>query len=287
MSFVPILYLLCLVAGFLPAIRFQKNKFFYFFYVTAAVDPVYSLLNKIIPIHSSYLYFGIVALLIMWSLPNKAYRWKIIITASVLVSYLRFEDNYWLTLILVEIAVMYTAIVITDYILDEVKLSKQVSIFLILLLIDQILNSIKAFLYFDDIAKTTATYPYMLMSGVIIYIAIAIIGGDRKTSLLSLFLKHSGNDIEVTFTDEEKLISGNVKKYFHGNGLTEIDNQILKLISEDYTSSQIADIVHLSKKTIDKHRHDIRKKLNLPPKSDIKIVAKKIHPNNNNDNNSI
>lgn len=283
MPLMSILYILCLIAGFLPAFRFQKHKFFYFFYVSAAIDPLYILLNKIIAMNASYAFFGAAALLIMWSLPNKAFKVKILLSLPVFFSYLRFEDTYWLTFILIEIVIIYTAIIISDFIWDELKLNNRVSMFLILLLIDQILNVFKVLFYFYDASLSVASAPFMLLTGIILYTAIAIIGWDRTTTLPSFFFEYLRNDTEVTFTDKEKLTTISNGKYSGGNGLTETDQQILKLITENYTSTEIADIIHLSKKTIDKHRHDIRTKLNLPPKADLKIIAKKIYQKNNSD----
>ncbi|MBI1938035.1 MAG: helix-turn-helix transcriptional regulator [Ignavibacteriales bacterium] len=242
------------------------------------------MLNKIAAVNFPYAYLGAASLLIMWSLPNKAFKVKIFLSLPLILSYLRFEDSYWLTFILIELLVIYTAIVISDFIRNEFKVSKQASIFFILLLIDQILNIFKVLFYFYDAALSVASAPFMLLSGVILYTSIAIIGPDRKIALPSLFIWHFENDAAITFTDKEKLVKGTDEKYSGGNGLTEIDQQILKLIAENHTSTEIADKIHLSKKTIDKHRHDIRRKLNLPPKADLKSVSKKLFPNNNDDN---
>jgi DNA-binding NarL/FixJ family response regulator len=45
--------------------------------------------------------------------------------------------------------------------------------------------------------------------------------------------------------------------------LTASERRILKLIGEDYTSKEIADSLHVSVRTIDNHRQNICRKLNL------------------------
>ncbi len=47
------------------------------------------------------------------------------------------------------------------------------------------------------------------------------------------------------------------------NDLTKSERAILKLISQDKTTQQIADELHISYKTVENHRNNISKKLNL------------------------
>ena len=47
------------------------------------------------------------------------------------------------------------------------------------------------------------------------------------------------------------------------NDLTKSERTILKFISQDKTSQQIADELHISHKTVENHRNNISKKLNL------------------------
>jgi DNA-binding CsgD family transcriptional regulator len=45
--------------------------------------------------------------------------------------------------------------------------------------------------------------------------------------------------------------------------LTPSERRILKLVGEDYTSKEIANVLHLSIRTVDNHRQHICRKLNL------------------------
>jgi DNA-binding NarL/FixJ family response regulator len=47
------------------------------------------------------------------------------------------------------------------------------------------------------------------------------------------------------------------------NDLTKSERAILKLVSQDKTTQQIADELHISYKTVENHRNNISKKLNL------------------------
>lgn len=47
------------------------------------------------------------------------------------------------------------------------------------------------------------------------------------------------------------------------DSLTAAEKRVLKLIAEDHTSKEIADVLGISTKTVDNHRHNICKKLNI------------------------
>ena len=57
--------------------------------------------------------------------------------------------------------------------------------------------------------------------------------------------------------------------------LTELEDKILLLISEGMTSQEIADFIHLSKKTVDSHRIKLMKKFDLPNASSLMRFALK------------
>ncbi|HEY6191353.1 MAG TPA: response regulator transcription factor [Bacteroidota bacterium] len=63
----------------------------------------------------------------------------------------------------------------------------------------------------------------------------------------------SRNDRVTAFHDSHPLL----------DRLTESERRILKLISDNRTSAQIADVLHISEKTVENHRNNICNKLNL------------------------
>jgi len=63
--------------------------------------------------------------------------------------------------------------------------------------------------------------------------------------------------------DEYRKIVSKGKKVDEFSRLTNREREILKLISEGYTSKQIAEMLYISVKTVDNHRANIMKKLNI------------------------
>jgi DNA-binding NarL/FixJ family response regulator len=57
--------------------------------------------------------------------------------------------------------------------------------------------------------------------------------------------------------------------------LTELEDKILHLISDGLTSQEIADHIHISKKTVDSHRIKLMKKFDLPNSSSLMRFALK------------
>jgi len=77
----------------------------------------------------------------------------------------------------------------------------------------------------------------------------------------------------------EKMIEGylegtkRVKSSTSWDTLTEREREILKMIAEGYTSKDIADYLCISFKTVDKHRANLMKKLNLHNPSSLTAFA--------------
>jgi DNA-binding CsgD family transcriptional regulator len=57
--------------------------------------------------------------------------------------------------------------------------------------------------------------------------------------------------------------------------LTELEDKILLLISEGLTSQEVADFIHISKKTVDSHRIKLMKKFDLSNSSSLMRFALK------------
>ena len=68
---------------------------------------------------------------------------------------------------------------------------------------------------------------------------------------------------------EDYLRWGDINQQSMGNGLTPRENEILQLIAEGNTNKQIADILCLSIKTVQAHRSNLMKKLDLHDKTDL------------------
>lgn len=57
-------------------------------------------------------------------------------------------------------------------------------------------------------------------------------------------------------------------KFIH---LTHMEIQVANLVMQGKTSKEIAERLHLSQRTIDTHRYNIRSKLNIPPKANLRV----------------
>jgi len=85
-----------------------------------------------------------------------------------------------------------------------------------------------------------------------------------------LYNEEKINDILKKYENLPVRMDMNIK-----SELTEMEDKILLLISEGMTSTEIADIMHLSKKTIDSHRIKLMKKFDLPnPSALIRFALK-------------
>ena len=87
-----------------------------------------------------------------------------------------------------------------------------------------------------------------------------ILAALEKVSNGETFFSHPLSDIGRRREDlVQKLLSSKPKL----ENLTAAERRILKLIAEDYTSKEIADMLGISIKTVDNHRLNICRKLNV------------------------
>ena len=67
--------------------------------------------------------------------------------------------------------------------------------------------------------------------------------------------------------------SKKLKKKTDWDTITQREREILKLVAEGYKNMQIADLLHISVKTVAKHRANIMKKLDLHNASELTAYA--------------
>lgn len=106
-------------------------------------------------------------------------------------------------------------------------------------------------LYFE--AKDLNIYGYLLKEFALEEIEVCL----RKVSM------------NERYFSKDILSRLNLKKESHEvlNNLTLTEQKVLTLISQDRTSKEIAEILFITLKTVEKHRANIRVKLNLEPKT--------------------
>jgi len=66
---------------------------------------------------------------------------------------------------------------------------------------------------------------------------------------------------KIVFTDYVKMLTN--PRWAGGDGLTAREREVLQLVAEGHTTKEIANILHLSAKTIDSHREHIMEKLSI------------------------
>jgi len=67
--------------------------------------------------------------------------------------------------------------------------------------------------------------------------------------------------------------SRKLKKKTDWDTITRREREILKLVAEGYKNRQIAELLHISLKTVEKHRANIMKKLDLHSASELTAYA--------------
>lgn len=81
------------------------------------------------------------------------------------------------------------------------------------------------------------------------------LGGDAASALLKMSSPDEHTDLQM----HNKI-----------NALTKREKEVIKLLSKEMTSNQIANALHISNGTVETHRHNILKKLNV--KSTVGVV---------------
>lgn len=117
-------------------------------------------------------------------------------------------------------------------------------------------------------------YIYELFScGVCSYLMKETVASD----LISAIRTVNKGDIYLSSSVSKKVINSflsigqqnNTKKATAGDNLTSREREILQLIAEGYSSREIAGFLDSSMKTVDTHRNNLMKKLNIHRKSEL------------------
>ncbi|MBE0537780.1 MAG: response regulator transcription factor [Phycisphaerae bacterium] len=66
---------------------------------------------------------------------------------------------------------------------------------------------------------------------------------------------------KIVFSDYVKMLTN--PRWAGGDGLTSREREVLQLVAEGHTTKEIANVLHLSAKTIDSHREHIMEKLGI------------------------
>ncbi len=106
--------------------------------------------------------------------------------------------------------------------------------------------------------------------------AIGFVSKDRSDAELAEAVRHAAHG--------EEYVSGQIaaalealRKTVNGDGLSQRETEVLRLISLGYTSVEIARKLHLSRRTIESHRANIHRKLGLRTRAELVHFALRRH----------
>lgn len=289
MSINGILFIVYLISSFFAARSFQNNRFFYYLYVLAVVDPLFVGVRKIFAVSfSNSTYQSIVSLLILLAFPSNKHRTKLFLGVGVLLSMIHFDLELIVMLICNILVFVFVIIELAEILLIELKENDkaEVSIYYLLLISEALLNTSTVLLYFESTYLYVQLYPVILSTNILILFLLAVWGPKKKINLgfLGKIIARYKGDYKfpyfISFNKAEN--PANHNNTYHPNsinnasadepinhnpfttinhGLTRKEQEVLSFLSKGFTNQEIADLLHIDKRTIENHLQHIKEKL--------------------------
>jgi len=261
-----------IVIAYLPVYRLRTNKYFYFFLVLALIDPVFVVLKWIFTI-TYYNYFPISTLFILYGLPSKELKYKILATVLVVILLPRLGEQPFLELIITILMYSYiTYFFIQDFISEIIK-KKTINIFLFLTVIYSFRNTFLIYIYYEQTLLLKEIFVPITLFYFILFILITIVGPDLKL----VIHKKEGTNIfdsyHFEFTKENNSTSKEKEIASPWDKLTKTELKILLELSRGVEMKEIAYQQSVKPKTIYSHCKNIRKKFNLMDTNDLVLFA--------------
>ncbi|MFZ6034434.1 MULTISPECIES: response regulator transcription factor [Melioribacter] len=266
---VRLLFLVLYVSYLGPLIRFRGHKFFYFFFIYAVSDPILMLFATSTGIYylHNYYYIGVLLFSIL-ALPDIDTKYKAAIIFST-IFYLSIDPDSLDKVIAIILLILFLCFYFSSKFITTLITEKKVYLYLLALIAIHFIIITSKYLYYTDNNLLKELYPLRLSANIILVLLITLAGPNYSIPLnLKIFeklaKKRLGNiESPLTFISELKKL-----------GLTNREIEILKYIGDGYTSKEIAQILNLSKKTIDYYRSVIKEKLNVSTKSELMQIVK-------------
>lgn len=269
MDTVRILFLVIYISYLGPLIRFKGHNLFYFFFIYAISDPLLLILSTATGMEAYHYYYYLLILLIIISvLPDLTIKYKSSIIFSTLF-YLSIDPDPLDKVIAIILLILFLCFYFASIFVKKLTLEKKVYLYLLALIAIHFIIIASKYLYYTDNDLLKELYPLRLSANIILVLLITVAGPNYSIPLnLKIFdklAKKRLSNIEspLTFISELKKL-----------GLTNREIEILKYIGDGYTSKEIAQILNLSKKTIDYYRSVIKEKLNVSTKSELMQIVK-------------
>ncbi|MGK9368599.1 helix-turn-helix transcriptional regulator [Melioribacter sp. Ez-97] len=215
-----------------------------------------------------YYYYLLILLITISVLPDLNIKYKSSIIFSTLF-YLSIDPDPLDKVIAIILLILFLCFYFASTFVKKLITEKKAYLYLLALIAIHFIIIASKYLYYTDNDLLKELYPLRLSANIILVILITIAGPDYSIPLnLKIFdklAKKRLSNIEspLTFISELKKL-----------GLTNREIEILKYIGDGYTSKEIAQILNLSKKTIDYYRSVIKDKLNVSTKSELMQIVK-------------
>ncbi|AFN73688.1 hypothetical protein MROS_0445 [Melioribacter roseus P3M-2] len=215
----------------------------------------------------NYYYIGVLLFSIL-ALPDIDTKYKAAIIFST-IFYLSIDPDSLDKVIAIILLILFLCFYFSSKFITTLITEKKVYLYLLALIAIHFIIITSKYLYYTDNNLLKELYPLRLSANIILVLLITLAGPNYSIPLnLKIFeklaKKRLGNiESPLTFISELKKL-----------GLTNREIEILKYIGDGYTSKEIAQILNLSKKTIDYYRSVIKEKLNVSTKSELMQIVK-------------
>lgn len=210
-----------------------------------------------------YVYMSVTSLFFLWCLPVRLYKYKSILSFITLMVLLRFDANFWLTAVLTELAIIFSMFVVLKLIKEEIISGYRISLFLVIVIIDQLISGINVFFYFYDIGTYVKWFLPLSVFNISIYAINIVYGPGKKIEVPSFIRKFlTVSNLENNkFETENGDSSTTFQAYPIIESLTKREKEILELVKQGYTNKEIAEKEHVGVTTIESHLRNIKEKL--------------------------
>lgn len=267
-----ILVFILLVSSIGPLIRFYKNKFFYYFFLSAIVNPIVYFVTSILGYTNRGCDIYIFAnLLMIYALPDLKYKYKLGLTLFLLI-YSIIARSDVTNLIVIIFIMIFTLIYFINFSVNDIKKKREIILFLVPLIILYLTAIIFAYFCYADPIITVSTINYKLSLYIIINILIAI-WGPNKTLSVEKYFPFPQLRFDKEFSENDLIILG----------LSAREIDVYKFLIRDYSNIEIAEKMFVDKRTIESHLKNIKDKLGFKSMSELrryihKITKKTISP---------
>ena len=287
MTWIRIFFIIYLFAGYFAAIKFRKNKYFYYLYDLAAVDPLLYFVQKFIST-DYYLYCTLASVLILWNVVGLDYKKKILATLGLAITLFHSNPSPLISLIVWETIFLLILFTFLEEFVRELRLQGEANIFLILLSLETLHNSIRVYLYIEKISFLMSFHLWLLSLNILILMLLTIIGPNAKTALSFLnyrriSINKLSNKVLYNTTGNILLnypVAIDIPNHTCGNesikndqGLTRREKEVLSFLSKGLSNKEIANEIFVDKRTVENHLHNIKEKLGYTTMQELRKFA--------------